>query len=142
MYRPKIDGMIYLTTSNLKTPPVSASTTNVRVAPYLLDRKKQISKLANDASIDDFEIVVSPTEHNVNIFCSTGFYSLFAVPAFSSITTSYSAVTAGVTVSWYGKSKGKCEHGLLLPSWNNSKGKHSQSRHPSPSFGPQNTSTG
>ena len=91
----QLDGVYDLDTPEPR-PPM-----NVRAAPYILDRNKQISKLANDANLDDFEIVVSPTEHNVNIFCSTGFYSLVAIPAFSSISTHFSATVAGMSVSCY-----------------------------------------
>ena len=91
----QLDGMCDLDTPEPR-PPM-----NVRAAPYILDHNKQISKLANDASIDDFEIVVSPTEHNVNIFCSTGFYSLVAIPSFSSISAEFSATVAGMNVSCF-----------------------------------------
>ena len=74
---------------------------NVRVAPYTMDRKKQIARLANDASIDDFEIVVSPNEHNVTIFCSTGFYSLVALPTFANIMIGSSFPVLSMTVSCY-----------------------------------------
>ena len=66
----------------------------VRVAPYCLDQRKQVAKIVNDTNIDDFEIVVSPSEHNVTIHCSTGFYSMVTVPAFSAISIN-SSVSAG-----------------------------------------------
>ena len=40
---------------------------NLRKASYTLDRKKQIKKLKKDTLLSDFEIVVSPTETNINI---------------------------------------------------------------------------
>ena len=93
----------------LDTPlPVTSKPVNdvgipkrVRVAPYTMDRKKQLSKLANDASIDDFEIVVSPNEHNVTIYCSTGFYFLVAIPAFSDISVGSSFPVLSMTASCY-----------------------------------------
>ena len=52
---------------------------------YTLKQSKQLSRLANDTTIEDFDITVSPIAHNVNIKCSTGFYSLVVLPAFSTI---------------------------------------------------------
>jgi hypothetical protein len=69
-------------------------TENVKRAPYNLNRGKQVTKLVNDTTINDFEINVSPTEQNVNILCSTGFYSLVVLPAFSSVFIGYTATTA------------------------------------------------
>ena len=92
-----------LSDTHLPVPVRSDSgiSNNVRVASYTMDRKKQVARLANDASIDDFDIVVSPNEHNVTIFCSTGFYSLVAIPTFSSILVGSSFTVLGMTVSCY-----------------------------------------
>ena len=79
----------------------------VWVAPYLLDQNKQVSKLAEDANNEDFEIVVSPNEHNVNILCSTGFYSIVVTPAFSTFSTNFSALVAGVNITCYDITKKK-----------------------------------
>ena len=50
---------------------------------------------------DDFEVNVSPTEHNINIDCNTGFYYLVGVPAFSNISTTLSINIDGMIVSCY-----------------------------------------
>ena len=81
--------------------PIQIARNNPKVAPYLLNQKKQVSKLAADASIDDIEIVVSPTEHNVTILCSTGFYTLVVMPTFSSVSSITSTSNAGYTISCY-----------------------------------------
>ena len=59
------------------------SNSSVKLAPFRLNQKKQILKLRQDSLLTDFEIVVSPTEQSVSILCSTGFYTLVAVPAFT-----------------------------------------------------------
>ena len=74
---------------------------NLRKASYTLDRKKQITKLKNDTLLSDFEIVVSPTETNINILCSTGFYSLVVLPAFSLFSVGYTLQAAGVYIYCY-----------------------------------------
>ena len=74
---------------------------NIRVAPYNLNREKQVSKLVNDAGLEDYEIVVSPTEQNINVHCSTGFYSLVVLPAFSDIFVGYATTTSNVSIHCY-----------------------------------------
>ena len=71
---------------------------NVRTAPYNLNRDKQVSKLLSDAAIDDFTINVSPTEQNINIVCSTGFYSLVVLPTFSKVSVGYTTTAANVDI--------------------------------------------
>ena len=56
---------------------------------YTLRQSKQLSRLADDTVLEDFEITGSPVAHNVNIKCSTGFYSMVVLPAFSTITYQY-----------------------------------------------------
>ena len=56
----------------------------VRTATYSLNKEKQISRLAKNATLNHFEIeVTGPT--NVNIQCSSGFYQLVAKPILSSL---------------------------------------------------------
>ena len=71
---------------------------NVKRAPYNLNRTKQVTKLGNDASINDYEINVSPTEQNINIVCSTGFYSLVVLPTFSSVFIGFTKTVANVKI--------------------------------------------
>ena len=61
----------------------------IRRSSYTLKQKKQLSGLFNDTKISDYEITVSPVAHNVNIKCSTGFYTLVVLPSLSSITEQY-----------------------------------------------------
>ena len=105
---PQFDGLDDTSVLAPVQPSFYPTAENVRVAPYLLDRKKQLSKLAEDADINDFDIEVSPAEHNVNVQCSTGFYSLVVVPAFSTISTGYSVSVAGLNVSCF-ESTGKVD---------------------------------
>ena len=76
-------------------------TGNVKTAPYSLNRKKQVSKLVTDASNQDYVINVSPTEQNVNVECSTGFYSLVVLPAFSAIFVGFSTTAANTGIQCY-----------------------------------------
>ena len=74
---------------------------NLRVAPYNLNREKQVSKLVSDTRLEDYEIVVSPTEQNINVHCSTGFYSLVVLPAFSEIFVGYTTTTSNISLHCY-----------------------------------------
>ena len=56
---------------------------NISVAPYKLNERRQVNKLRQDSQLIDFEITVSPAEQSVSILCSTGSYSLVAVPVFA-----------------------------------------------------------
>ena len=51
--------------------------------------------------MDDFEIVVSPSQHNVTIHYSTGFYSMVTVPAFSAIAINSSLTVGDFVVTCY-----------------------------------------
>ena len=76
----QVDGMMDTTDKSVANNDVRCG---VNIAPYYLDKNKQIGKLADDTTKEDFDITVSPNEHNVNIVCSTGFYSVVALPAFA-----------------------------------------------------------
>ena len=52
----------------------------VHHAMYTLNQPKQIEKLRNDSLIPDFDIHISPSQENVNIQCSAGFYSVVLRP--------------------------------------------------------------
>ena len=65
---------------------------------YTLKQSKQFSRLVNDTTIEDFDITVSPVAHNVNIKCSTGFYSLVVLPAFSTITESFRNIVDDILI--------------------------------------------
>ena len=60
-----------------------------------------MSKLGHDTNIKDFEIAVSPTEQNINVLCSTGFYSMVVIPAFSPIRVGSSMSSAGINIHCY-----------------------------------------
>ena len=75
-----------------------SGTASVRREQFKLNEKKQLSKLRQDANICDFNITVSPTEQSISIICSTGFYTLVAVPVLSSITVGSKHQIAGVTL--------------------------------------------
>ena len=77
------------------------NTTNVRHAPYQLNQKKQVSKLKHDSLLTDFEIVVSPTAQSVSVICSTGFYTLVAIPALVNTRVGTTQQVAGFTMYCY-----------------------------------------
>ena len=62
-----------------------------RLAPYVLNKTKQLINLSNDASKPDFEIEITHGT-NVNVHCSTGFYLSVAKPAFSNLSKGYKGV--------------------------------------------------
>ena len=78
---------------------MSSNENNLTYAPYTLDREKQINRLAQDTSKDDFEMSVSSNEHNVSILCSTGFYSVVAIPAFEKIDKDFTMSITNHTVT-------------------------------------------
>ena len=65
---------------------------------YALQQTKQLTRLAQDTNIEDFDVTVSPVAHNVNIKCSTGFYSLVVLPAFSTLTLQYRQIVDKVLI--------------------------------------------
>jgi hypothetical protein len=66
-----------------------------------LNQKKQLGKLRQDSLLNDFTITVSPTEQLVSILCSTGFYTLVAVPVFSRSSVGSTHHVAGITMHCY-----------------------------------------
>ena len=68
-----------------------------KVAPYILNKTKQLNNLARDASKIDFEIEITH-ETNVNVHCSAGFYLSVARPAFSNISKDFKAVVSGIPI--------------------------------------------
>ena len=70
---------------------------NVRNAPFTLNKEKQMSTLAKNASLNNFEReVTGPT--NVNIQCSTGFYQVVAKPVLQGLLVP-NLIVAGLTIS-------------------------------------------
>ena len=80
---------------------VPNETASIRLAPYKLNQKKQVNKLRQDALLSDFDISVSPTEQSVSFLCSTGFYSLVAIPAFSHINVGFRHQVLNITLYCY-----------------------------------------
>ena len=70
-------------------------------AQYRLNPKKQLKKLKQDSFLKDFDITVSPAEHSVSIICSTGFYSLVAIPAFAQTTIGTTNTVGNIMVHCY-----------------------------------------
>ena len=100
---PQIDGINDLTLSSIASSRKIDTRDNVKIAPYCLDRTKQVGKLAVDASKEDFQIDVSSNEHNVTILCATGFYSLVAQPAFTHIIPGFSAYLDTMVLTCFDK---------------------------------------
>ena len=63
-----------------------------------MDRNKQLKKLVKDAAVDDFIIEVNKNKENVNIICSTGFYSTVAIPTLQSLSKSRANIFDGISV--------------------------------------------
>ena len=84
---PQLDGNLSLM-SPLANSSSNASKPNpsVRRAPFNLNKAKQLSKIHSDTFLKDFKITVSPSQTNVNIQCSTGFYTQAVLPSFCGIT--------------------------------------------------------
>ena len=91
----------YEISKSTRALPEPSESANIRLAPYKLNQKKQLNKLKQDALKNDFEVSVSPTEQSVSVLCSTGFYSLVAVPSFASIKVGFKDIIAGVTIYCY-----------------------------------------
>ena len=56
-------------------------------APYKLNRDKQLQGILKDSNITDYEVEISSIAHNVNIKCSTGFYSQVVLPLFTEMSS-------------------------------------------------------
>ena len=63
-----------------------------------MDRNKQLKKLVKDAAVEDFTIEVNKNKENVNVTCSTGFYSTVAIPALQSLSRSRAPVFDGISL--------------------------------------------
>ena len=104
---PQLDGV-----DDNVSPFPSSSSINGRVfsvpdgasidhAQFRLNPKKQLKKLKQDSFLNDFDITVSPAEHSVSIICSTGFYTLVAIPAFSHTTIGTTNIVGDIMVHCY-----------------------------------------
>ena len=65
---------------------------------FTLDRNKQLKKLKKDSNIKDFEIEISPSDKNVNINCSTGFYTKVALPSFQDLAVGHTLPVGDLSV--------------------------------------------
>ena len=65
-------------------------TVHNRKNSFTLDRNKQIKKLKKDTNIRDFEVDICPSNENVNIYCSTGFYTKVALPSLQDLAVGHS----------------------------------------------------
>ena len=65
--------------SYLNVPQTPAGS-KVHQTQYKLNEHRQIDKLRNDSHFNDFSIVISPSQQNVNIQCNPGFYSVLLRP--------------------------------------------------------------
>ena len=106
---PQLDGLNSLPhpqTSNEQLNPsrINSTDNHIYQANFVLNRKKQLSKLGNDTLIGDYEITVSTNKTNVNIFCSSGFYN-FVLPTLDNIENSEVFVCNNVRITCTEKSK-------------------------------------
>lgn len=58
---------------------------HVRSASFKLDKNKQLRKLKDDTTLADYEIEISQSNENINIYCNTGFYTKVAFPSFQDL---------------------------------------------------------
>ena len=79
--------------------PGSSSAGAVKQASFAMNKKKQLKKLGNDTQRPDFAIKVSPNNENVNIECSTGFYTQVAIPGLKGLRPGHSETVSGIIVS-------------------------------------------
>ena len=108
---PQVDGLD--TPSPITTPALSGTrippsaqnfpffptNSSIRKESFILDRRKQVKKLGRDASVNDFDIVISNSSENVNIHCSVGFYTKVAIPFFESLAASASSYIGDVAIT-------------------------------------------
>ena len=71
---------------------------NTRKASFSLDRNKQLKKHRKGTNLTDFEIEISPSNENVKIYCSTGFYTKVVIPAFDQLAAGSTTNVDNVTV--------------------------------------------
>ena len=64
---------------------LSSAASAIKLAPYALNQSKQLTKLSHDTLLTNFEIVVSPSQENINIQCNSGFYSQVLRPCLQDI---------------------------------------------------------
>ena len=91
---PQSDGVSFNFMTSFARP-----TENTRKNTYTLDRNKQVKNLLKDANNDkDVDIVVSPSNENVNLHCNLGFYTKVAVPAFERLAAGNTTYVDNVAV--------------------------------------------
>ena len=61
---------------------VSRPSASEQRANFTLHRKRQLKNLRKDSTAKDLEIVINSNDENVNIYCSLGYYTKVAIPAF------------------------------------------------------------
>ena len=74
---------------------------HVRLAPYTLNKEKQIKGLGKNANAPDFTVDVT-NETNASVHCSTGFYEAVVKPALLGLGEGYSDVVGGVPLRCVG----------------------------------------
>ena len=75
-------------------------TPSIRTASYSLNQSKQVTKIREDANINDYEVTVNNNDQNVTIKCSSGFYIQVAKASFVSIdeSSTFSTGKFGISV--------------------------------------------
>ena len=70
------------------------------VAPFTLNKTKQIQRLVNDASREnDIEFECNNSNTNINIKCSPGFYAAVAKPSLSGLSLGFTHTHKNVLMS-------------------------------------------
>ena len=81
---------------------VDAPVDEIRIAPYTLNKDKQIRGLGNNATAQDFIVDVTD-DTNAAVHCSTGFYEAVVKPSLSGLGEGYADVLDGVPVRCIGR---------------------------------------
>jgi hypothetical protein len=93
---PQVDGINQELFEFSDLPPDNT----VRKASYSLNQAKQMSKIRDDAALDDFQVTVNNNDQNVTIKCSSGFYIQVAKASFVTMKkhSVFSAADVAITV--------------------------------------------
>ena len=79
-------------------PPSHPAGIQTRIAPFRLNQQKQLNKLSKNSLLKDFEVTVSPSNQNVTIQCSVGFYTKVAIPALRDISIGHTFLVGTISV--------------------------------------------
>ena len=99
----QVDGIDDIPISNTPNAPTALKTRSTdvltRVANFELNRAKQTAGIYRDAQVQDYKVVHKDNDKNINIECSSGFYSQVAKPTLCSLSQDYIQPILGFSVT-------------------------------------------